>query len=124
MKKLAVLVSAVFLLSCAELTGRYGYSGDVDPNEFMSWSVIGRKENAAVEPVSIEILRNPDEKSEIRTVMAFVFGFGAERLVIGYAYEKNGSVSVFRLNAYNTGYDPCETCAVDARFQAPEEKEL
>jgi len=101
---LAVIAAALIPVISIGAEPVFTWEGDVNPNEFNKWAIIGREASPLGPPTMIEVIKNPDPASPIKTVMAFIEYYDGTGYLVGYAYEKNDEVMVFRINADNTGY--------------------
>jgi len=80
-----LLIIAAVVFALVYLARAFTWEGELDPNAFDKWSVI----NVLPNPSGIlwVIVRNPDEKSPIKTVALLI---DLNMNLLGYRYFKNG----------------------------------
>ncbi len=98
MKALIMVLAVVFTagLTAAEVLK---YEGELNPNEFSEWEVIGRRQTSHYE--SEEAIVNPDENSNIQIVQVFFF----RTTITKYRYFKGIDIYDYRLNNATKTYE-------------------
>jgi len=95
-KTLVVLV----ILLTAGMAWAFTWEGELDPNEFDKWQIIGAE---IVNPLTmIATAQNPDMRAEIQRIQMFIYIDGT---LISYRYFKDGEIYDYVFNSDKYMYE-------------------
>jgi hypothetical protein len=106
MKALLIFV----ILLTAGMAWAFSWEGELDPNEFVKWQIIGAK---MVSPLTmIATAQNPDKEAEIQRIQMILYIDGT---LLSYRYFKGGEIYDYELNIDKSMYERHEYTEKDHR---------
>ena len=83
----------------------YTYEGEVNPDDFMRWDVVGTEHFTAGENNYAQfLLANPDKDSPITQIIAVIYVVNNNMQLVSYGYKKNGVDYVYVLDFEQNRY--------------------
>ena len=96
MRALIILV----ILLTAGMAWAFGWEGELDPNEFGKWQIIGAE---MVNPLTMIVTaQNPDKEAEIQRIQMFIYIDGT---IISYRYFKEAEIYDYVFNIDKNIYE-------------------
>lgn len=80
------------------------YEGELDPNLFSGWPVVGSGPAPMGPPFLLVTIQNPDEKSGIKHVVVLIMTAFDGAYIMSYGYEKDGLRYFYRLDTEANKY--------------------
>jgi len=97
---IVTLISACILVFAFRMAHSFTFEGELDPNEFIEWPVIGR---SLISPeIGTVVVQNPDSSSPIQKIQLLIYV--STDTLIAYQYFKNGEIYQYVLDIEKDRY--------------------